>query len=90
MERVEAETQHLGAGGEHSRPAAHRELRARGGPAPAGTQAGARTLARRASTQRFRGAAPTARQAQGRSTLSGVGKDRSHNNHEPTSEAARI
>lgn len=46
MERVEAEAQHVGTGGKHSRSAAHPELRTRRGGTAAGAQARAGARAR--------------------------------------------
>lgn len=83
MERLEAKAQHVGAGGEHPRPAAHQELRARRGAAAPGTQARARALARGARAQRLRGTPPAARQAQGRSAVARVRQDRRHHHYEP-------
>lgn len=90
MERVEAEAQHLGAGGEHSRSSTHTELRAGRGAAAPGPQEGEGTLARRAGAQRIRGASPTARETQGGSTLEGIWQNWRNDYHEPACEAARF
>lgn len=89
MERLEAETQHVGARRKHSRSATYPELRARRGAAPPGQEAGARALTRRAAAQRFP-TATAARQAQGRGALARVGQDRRHHHHESTRQAARL
>lgn len=91
MERLEAEAQHVGAGGKHSRSEAHSELRARRRPPAAGQEARTRALARGARAQRLRGAPPATRQAQSRGAVPRVGQDRSHDHHEPTRlQASRL
>lgn len=87
MERVEAEAQHVGAGGKHTRPSTDPELRARRRAAAAGAQARARALARGARAQRLRGAPP--RQAQGRGAVARVWQDWRHHHYEPAVEATR-
>lgn len=89
MERVEAEAQHLGTGGEHTRPPAHRKLRTRGGVEASRPKARAGALPGRARPQRLRGATPAARQAQGGGAVQGVGQDRRNYHHESSGEEAR-
>lgn len=90
MERLEAQAQHLGAGGEHFRSAAHTKLRARRRAETAGQEAREGALARGARPQWLRGEVPAAWQAQSGGTVAGVRQDRSHYHYESTGKTARF